>query len=99
MPEAYDNRRYKEFACSSRPDPVDRMVRDCTAAEFTDWLVWAKSMPEECRENTESNLREQFKWHRLQGRLDHQSFLSLLAHLWGLRTKKSLERPKDDADR
>jgi hypothetical protein len=68
-----------------RIDPVDGMVRDCTPKEFVEWLVKYKGLKECDAENVEINLREQFKWHRLQGRLDRRPSLILIAELWNLR--------------
>ncbi len=80
-----------------RDDPVDRLVRDCTPAEFVEWLVKYKKLPPEQAENVEINLREQFKWHRLQGRLDRPSFAAVLAQLLGLRGSPSrLRRPDEN---
>lgn len=84
----------KTNAYEERIDPVDSMVRDCTAKEFVGWLVQYKKLSPDQAENVEMNLREQFKWHRLQGRLDRRPWFIMLAELWGLRGKVSkLMRP------
>lgn len=86
----------KEMECRSRVDPVDRMIPDCTAAEFTAWLVEYKGVHPECAENVESNLREQFRWHRLQGRLDRSPASAVIAELIGMRAALTkLERPAE----
>lgn len=82
------------LSCDERADPVDRKIRDLTAEEFVDWLVKYKGLPEEARDNVIMNLREQFCWHRLQGRLDRNTTAALVAHLLLLRRDtKTLERP------
>lgn len=81
--------------CDTEVDPVQRMVRCLSAKEITEWLIKYKDLPESQAENVESNIREQLKWQRLQGRLDRYPFLILLAKLWRLRYDvKNLERPK-----
>ena len=83
------------LSCDQRPDPVDRMIRDLTPAETVAWLVRYKGLSEDVADNVESNLRESFKWQRLQGRLDQTPWLAVLASLWGLRSEVSrLETPK-----
>ena len=52
-------------------DPVQQKVGATTAKDFVAWLVWYKNLPEECAENVESNFRELYCRHRLQGRLDN----------------------------
>lgn len=85
-----DRRPLAQHASSLRDDPVDRMIADCTATEFVDWLIWRGSAEESDKNTLISNLNEQFKWHRLQGRLDRRPGLAVLAELWGLRAKNSL---------
>lgn len=88
--------REGDLSCDDREDPVLRAVRDLTAKEVVEWLVKYKGLPESSADNVESNLREQFKWHRLQGRLDHNSTAALIAELWLLRGKVSrLRSPKE----
>lgn len=53
-----------------RKDPVGRMVCDLTAKELVDWMVKYHKLPVDSASTVEMNLREQYKWHRLQGRLD-----------------------------
>jgi hypothetical protein len=75
---------------------VDAMVLNLTPAECVEWLVEYKGLPNDPQtiENVEMNLREQFKWHRLQGRLDQGGFFYFLACLLGLyRSVRSLEKP------
>lgn len=77
------------------PDPIRRMVRDFTAEEMVEWMQFRGSL-EKFDQCIADNLREQFKWHRLQGRIDRHPLLIVIAELWGLRRKpKTLERPKD----
>lgn len=82
-----------------RKDPVGRMVCDLTPKEFVDWMVKYHGLPADTGETVESNLREQYKWHRLQGRLDRGwRVFSALAELIGLRQSATvLERPSKDA--
>lgn len=83
-------------SCEDRKDPVDRMLRDCMAKEFTDWMLQYKSLIPAEAENVEVNLREQFKWHRLQGRIDQSPLLIFIATLWGLRGSVArLNKPKN----
>lgn len=85
----------KPFACDQRVDPVERLVRDLSAEEMVEWMVKYHGLPKSNADTVISNLREQYRWHRLQGRLDHRPFLILLAELWGLRRGPSiLETPK-----
>lgn len=95
QPGSWRARSIETLSCDERADPVDRRIRDLTAKEFVDWLVKYKGLPEEARENVEVNLREQYCWHRLQGRLDRHPFAALVAQLLLLRRgTKSLERPE-----
>jgi hypothetical protein len=94
--ESGNRPKLKEHASVTREDPVERMVADCTAEEFVDWLIWRGSVEQHEKDTIESNLREQFKWHRLQGRLDRSApWLSMLAELWSLRAKNKLEKPAE----
>lgn len=81
-----------------RTDPVGRMVCDLTPKEFVDWMVKYHGLPPESAKTVESNLLEQYKWHRLQGRLDRGwQVLSALAELVGLRQSPMvLEYPKKE---
>ena len=77
------------------------MVCSMTSQETLDWLRFRGTITAEEHAvdgngfNTlEANLREQYKWHRLQGRLDRFPFLAALAELWKLRQSvKVLEAP------
>ncbi len=71
--------------CDRRKDPVMRMIRDLTPSEFVSWLIEHHGLPVESMRTVEINLRDQFKFHRLQGRLDRKSNLAILADLWKLR--------------
>lgn len=73
------------FEMDKRDDPVDRMLRDCTAGEFVEWMVRYHGLSTDSAKTIEINLREQFKWHRLQGRLDRPSALTVLAQIVGAR--------------
>jgi len=80
--------------CDKTSDPVQRRIRALTAEEFAAWLVQHRGLPEVSAETVIINLREQFQWHRLQGRLDRRPALAILARLWGLRQSvRCLERP------
>lgn len=83
------------WECHKREDPVERLVTDCTAAEFVQWLVKSHNLPEGSAKTVEMNLREQFRWHRLQGRLDTHPTALVVAQLLGMRADiKKLERPE-----
>ncbi|HDR9065494.1 TPA: hypothetical protein ACU967_002251 [Burkholderia contaminans] len=85
----------RKLECSASPDPVNRLVRALTAKEITVWLVEHHGLKPGARETVESNLREQFRWHRLQGRLDRGGWLSFIATLFGLRQSPLvLEKPE-----
>ena len=76
-----------------REDPVARLVCDTTAEECVDWLVKYKGLPETQRQNVEGNLRDVFKFHRLQGRLDRNTTAGLIAELLLMRRHvKTLEK-------
>lgn len=80
--------------CNERKDPVDQMVRDMTAKEVVDWLVEYHRLPKSSASTVESNLREQFKWHRLQGRLDRGGFALIVACMLNMRSSvMKLVRP------
>ena len=65
-------------------DPVSALVLNISAREFTQWLVEHHGLKSEHAGIVETNLHLQFKWHRLQGRLDRRAWLRDLARLWGL---------------
>jgi len=73
------------FEMDKRPDPVSRLVRNIEAREMVQWLVQYHGLPESSAETVESNLREQFKWHRLQGRLDARPIAAVIAELFAMR--------------
>lgn len=82
-----------------RKDPVARLVHDMTAAEVTGWLVEFHGLNPSSSKTVEDNLRDQFKYHRLQGRLDRNSNLAILAELLKLRQSvKVLERAAEDVE-
>jgi hypothetical protein len=66
-------------------DPVQNMVAAFTARGFADWLIEHHNAKESSRKTIEDNLREQFRWHRLQGRLDRGGWLNFFATLVGLK--------------
>jgi hypothetical protein len=66
-------------------DPVQRMVSAGTPEFFVTWLIEHHGAKESSRKTIESNLREQFRWHRLQGRLDRGGWLNFFATLMGLK--------------
>lgn len=81
--------------CDDRKDPVDRMIRDMTAEETVAWMVKYHGLSEGSAETVAMNLREQYKWHRLQGRLDHSGAALVIAELLQMRRSTlSLEKPK-----
>ena len=81
-------------------DPVQDMVRALSAEEYAEWMVKYHGLPEASARTIELNLREAFKWHRLQGRLDRHPSLAVLAELLMLRqSAKALKTPERDADR
>ena len=85
----------KKRKCDENPDPVSRLVRDLTAEEMVAWLVEYKGLPESSAENVTMNLREQYRWHRLQGRLDRSLMAAAIAELLLMRrSPKALETPK-----
>lgn len=93
--EAWDRYMASSAQRDNDRDPVERMVRDCTAEEMTDWMIGAHGLDLESRQTVVSNLREQFKWHRLQGRLDRHPTLAIIAELLHLRSAESrLRTPK-----
>lgn len=108
--EEYDSPEEKQWRAEylkikghnqTNPDPVSRMVAHGTAREYVDWMRFrgdisrAEAEPNADGWNClECNLREAFKWHRLQGRLDRHPILAIIAQLMGLRQSvKVLERP------
>jgi len=86
----------KTMTCDQRSDPVARMVRDLTADEFVAWLVEYHGLPQSSASTVEMNLREQYKWHRLQGRLDQNTTAGLVAQLFLIRRSPlTLAKPVD----
>jgi hypothetical protein len=84
----------KNPKCNERRDPVARMVSDLSAQEVVEWLIEYHGLNEESAKTVEMNLREQFKWHRLQGRLDRGGFAVIVAELLRLRrSPMTLEKP------
>lgn len=82
-----------------RKDPVEQLVRDCSAAEMVEWLVKYKHLHPNEAENVEINLREQFRWHRLQGRLDRCNTAAIIAELLLMRrSPMTLLSPKEKAE-
>jgi len=55
---------------TKRPDEYDRLVRDMTAAELVDWMIKYHKLPVDARHTVLHNLEEQYRYHRLRGRLD-----------------------------
>jgi hypothetical protein len=69
-------------------------VRDLTAEEFADWLIQSHGANEGSRSTIEIALRSQFKWHRLQGRLDQRSTAAVIAEIFHIRqSSMALETP------
>lgn len=88
------HRMIDQDECNTSGDPVRRMVRDLSPEAVTEWLIECHGLSDGSRWTVASNLREQFKWHRLQGRLDGSPFLALLAQTWVVRrSAKALETP------
>lgn len=86
-----------KHSCDEREDPVERMVRDLTAEEFVAWLVKYHNLPESAGDTVVRNLREQYRWHRLQGRLDKSGAALVIAELLNMRRSPlMLETPKLD---
>jgi hypothetical protein len=73
-------------------DPVSKLVRAMSAKEIVDWLVKHHGLNERSKETVEMNLREQMRWHRLQGRLDGGGWLNFFATLMG--SKATAARPR-----
>jgi hypothetical protein len=83
----------KPLLFDKRRDPVSRMVRSLTAEEIVDWLVEYHGLPPNSASTVKTNLREQLKWQRLQGRLDRLPVVAVIAKLLRLRSSvKRLER-------
>jgi len=70
-----------KLSCELKSDSVLRQIRDLTAEEMVDWLIEFKGLEKSGRDNVISNLNEQFKWHRLNGRLDRSNFWTVIALL------------------
>lgn len=73
-----------------RKDPVDKQVRDLSPEEIAEWLIKYHHLPEESRSVVVSNLRTQFYWHEIRGRLWRGTLASVLSAVlmkwWRLRT-------------
>lgn len=80
----------ESFDCNTRPDPVARMVRDLSPEEIVAWMVEYHGLPESSTQTVIINLREQYKWHRLQGRLDNNTTAGLVAELLLMRRSPML---------
>lgn len=76
--------------CDERTDPVERLVRDCSAQEMVEWMVKHHGLNPDWAETIEINLREQFRWHRLQGRLDRCGTALVIAELLLMRRSPML---------
>lgn len=88
----------KDLECQKRKDPVARMISDITALEVVEWLIEFHGLDKSSAETVERNLREQFKWHRLQGRLDRGGFAVVMAELLQMRrSPMTLERPPKES--
>lgn len=74
----------------TRIDPVARMVKDLTAEEVVNWMIESHGLSENSRNTVTFNLKEQFKWHRLQGRLDRRPFWIFMAELLRIRRTSPL---------
>lgn len=89
----------KELSCDKKRDPVNRMIRNLTAAEFVAWLVEYHGLPHHAAETVEMNLREQLKWQRLQGRLDRRPAISVIAQIFRLRSSVNRLDRQRNADK
>lgn len=82
-----------------RTDPVERLVRDASGEEMAEWMVKYHGLKPSSAETVASNLREQFKWHRLQGRLDQKPTAAVIAEIFLMRrsplTLKTPEKTKE----
>ena len=86
----------KNADCHERRDPVARMVLDLSAQEVVDWLIEFHGLDKGSAKTVEMNLREQFKWHRLQGRLDRGGVAVIVAELLQMRrSPMTLEKPAE----
>lgn len=61
--------RFPKLSCDKHKDPVERLVRDCTAKEMVDWMIKHHGLPKGSAETVRSNLDQQFRHHNLRGRL------------------------------
>lgn len=75
----------KELSCNKREDPVACMVRDMTAEEMVAWMVEYHGLNAGSARTVIINLAEQYRWHRLQGRLDRNTTAGLIAELMVMR--------------
>lgn len=91
-----DGRRWgvKRQSPDNHADPVQRLVRALTAEEFVDWLIEGHGLNKESAKTVAHNIREQYRWHRLQGRLDHQPAIAALAEVWQMRQSPKFLEPK-----
>jgi hypothetical protein len=86
------------LSCDKTYDPVDKLVRNLTPEETGAWLVKYHNLPEGSAETVIMNLREQYRWHRLQGRLDKCEPAALFAELLVMRQSPlALKRPENTA--
>lgn len=84
---------------TKRSDPVARQVSSLTAEEVVEWLVKYHGLQPSSADTVTSNLRSQFRWHRLQGRLDQRPTAALIAQLLLMRQSvKALETPPKPSD-
>lgn len=76
---------YKFERAVQSDDPVQNMTSAMSPKSTVNWLIEYHGLPEKSRKTVESNLREQYRWHRLQGRLDRGGWLNFFATLMGLK--------------
>ena len=89
----------KNAECNERKDPVERMVHDLSAEQMVEWLIEYHGLDKFSAETVEMNLREQFRWHRLQGRLDRDDLAATMAELLNMRQSPLLlESPHRKAE-
>lgn len=70
---------------NKQSDPVQNMIRVSSPEKFATWLIDCHGAKASSRRTLETNLAEQMRWHRLQGRIDQSPLLVGLAELWKLR--------------
>lgn len=66
-------------------DPVDAKVAAMTAEEVVEWLTKYHGLAPDSAGTVVMNLREQFRFHRLQGRVDQRPALAVLMDIFKLR--------------